>query len=221
MAERPSDDNAPATAMFPQFESELYAMVDAEVNGLTDEQLGWESERWEWSKWSIRRQVSHIAFFMRAWLITRWGEQLFPQGLSELGELADFPASPDQRWLEESKYRELPDLLTKVDESMRLAQLVLASETVGSMARKEIPGPDSSPLWSQLANAHPVGMRRDDENPNSSYITLEATFRHMYYEVTTHLYNIQRLKRAQGLAAAQEIPFEGYWALPDWDRSEP
>jgi hypothetical protein len=34
------------------------------------------------------------------------------------------------------------------------------------------------------------------------------------------MYNIQRLKRAQGLEAAIDLPFEGYWALPDWDRSE-
>ena len=35
------------------------------------------------------------------------------------------------------------------------------------------------------------------------------------------MYNIHRLKRAQGLAATVEIPSEGYWVLPNWDRSEP
>ena len=43
----------------------------------------------------------------------------------------------------------------------------------------------------------------------------------MWYEEVAHLYNIQRLKRAQGLAAKVELPQEGYWTVPDWDRSEP
>jgi hypothetical protein len=51
-------------------------------------------------------------------------------------------------------------------------------------------------------------------------MTLEATVRHIYFEETTHLYNIQRLKRAQGLQAVAELPGVGYWVLDGWDRSE-
>ena len=61
----------------------------------------------------------------------------------------------------------------------------------------------------------------DLDDPSRGYISLEATFRHRYYEYLTHLYNIHRLKGAQGLEPKVEIPFEGYWALSDWDRSEP
>ena len=67
---------------------------------------------------------------------------------------------------------------------------------------------------------HPSGVRPDPEQPGQGYVTLEATFRHRYYEYITHLYNIQRMKRAQGLSAVVEIPYEGYWAMPGWDRSE-
>jgi len=52
-------------------------------------------------------------------------------------------------------------------------------------------------------------------------MTLEATFLHRYYEYLVHLHNVQRLKKAQGLEPAVEVPSEGYWALPGWDRSEP
>ena len=38
---------APAVALFPQFESDLYQMVSNEVQGLTDAQLDFESDRWE------------------------------------------------------------------------------------------------------------------------------------------------------------------------------
>ena len=52
-------DDAPASALFPEFET-LYDLIAAEVEGLTDEQLDWTSVRWGWAEWSIRRQTSHI-----------------------------------------------------------------------------------------------------------------------------------------------------------------
>ena len=51
-------------------------------------------------------------------------------------------------------------------------------------------------------------------------MNLEAMFRHIYFEETTHLFNIQRIKRAQGLATVSEIPKVGYWAVDGWDVSE-
>ena len=71
------------------------------------------------------------------------------------------------------------------------------------------------------AEVHPRGVRVDSADSAQAFVTLEATFRHRYFEYTTHLYNIQRLKKAQGLTPRVNIPFEGYWAAADWDRSEP
>ena len=221
MAEMQMDDSSPATALFPHFGPALYSMVEREVQGLTDLQLDWKSDRWEWSKWSIRRQVSHMACFIPLWLLRRWGDILFPHGTGELGVLGETSRSPDGSWLDEGRYWALPDLMEKLDHSMKLAQHVLASETVGSLREKGSYWPDTPAHWSQFAKAHPTGVRWDEANPTTCYLTLEATFRHLYYEVITHLYNLQRLKRAQGLAAVVDLPFEGYWALPDWDRSEP
>ena len=72
-----------------------------------------------------------------------------------------------------------------------------------------------------MQRAHPRGVRQDPHDVNTVWIDLEYTFRHIYFEHITHLYNIQRLKRAQGLPAKVQIPDEGYWTLPNWDRSEP
>ena len=213
-------NHAPDTRLFPQF-GDLRDMVAAEVRGLTDHQLDWRSDRWEWSKWSIRQQVSHIANIVPAWLLGRWRDQLFPEGISELGALADYSPSSAGPWLDESRYRAIADLLEKLNQGLRLAQYVLARETVDSLRRKEVPRPDTPPHWRQFTHAHPSGVRWHPTEPNFSYMTLEATFRHVYFESITHLYNIQRLKRAQGLRSVTDIPFEGYWALPDWDRSEP
>ena len=220
MREQSMTDDAPGTRLFPQF-ARLHSMVSAEVADLTDQQLDWESDRWEWSKWSIRRQVSHIAAFIPSWLLKSWGEQLFPGGFSQLGDLADYSPSPSGSWLDETRYWAMPALLEQVEQAMQLAQYVLARETVGSMRQKELARPGMPPHWAQFTRAHPTGVRWHDTEPNVAYLTLEATFRHLYFEVITHLYNVQRLKRAQGLDGTVELPSEGYWALPDWDRSEP
>ena len=77
--------------------------------------------------------------------------------------------------------------------------------------------PQSRQMW----KAHHSGVRQDPKDVNKVWVDLEFTFRHLYFEQIPHLYNIQRLKRAQGLPTKVQIPNEGYWTLPDWDRSEP
>jgi hypothetical protein len=220
MVEQQLSDDAPATALFPQYESELYQMMAGEVEGLTDEQLDFESDRWEWSKWSIRRNLSHLASGDFRWLVVRWGDQLFPGGPPDIEDLGSIINSPFDRRLDETRYWAVADILEKLREGLDLSRSILSRETVASIREKEIPNPRAG-LWASFSDAHPRGVRPDPDNQGQVLISLEATFRHRYYEYITHLYNIQRLKRAQGLPARVQIPFEGYWALPGWDRSEP
>ena len=103
--------------------------------------------------------------------------------------------------------------------SMDFVCSILETETVDSMRSKELRSSVSGQLhWLE---AHPDGVREDPSDPPWGYIDLVATFRHRYYEYMTHLYNIQRLKKAQGLEVAVDVPEVGYHALPGWDRSEP
>ncbi|HZA23808.1 MAG TPA: hypothetical protein VFA32_14605 [Dehalococcoidia bacterium] len=220
MSQQQLSDDAPATALFPQYESELYQMIAGEVEGLTDQQLDFESDRWEWSKWSIRRNLSHMASGDFRWLVARWGEELFPEGPPEIKDLDNIVNSPYDRRLDETRYWVVDDILKKLREGLDLSKSILSRETVASIQDKEIPNPRAG-LWASYSSAHPRGVRPDPDNPDQVLISLEATFRHRYYEYITHLYNIQRLKRAQGLPARAQIPLEGYWALPGWDRSEP
>ncbi len=212
--------SAPATELFPHFESEIYRMIAEEIEGLTDEQLDFESGQWGWSQWSIRRNLSHMASGDLRWLVQRWGDALFPGGLPEVDDLDGIINSPYDRRLDERKYWAVPDIMDKFRLGLEISHQILQKETVGSLQSREcqVPYQDGS-LW--FSPAHPRGTRRSLDNPAMGFMTLEATFRHRYYEYLTHLYNIQRLKRAQGLAARVEVPFEGYWAMPDWDRSEP
>ena len=84
---------------------------------------------------------------------------------------------------------------------------------------------DPTPQWLSMSRAHPQGVTIEG-NPQkgemaAGTMSLEATLRHIYFEEITHLYNIQRLKKAQGLQIAVDLPKVGYWTLDDWDRSEP
>jgi len=213
-------DNAPATDIFPQFSGELYVMVSGELAGLTDEQLDFESDRWGWSEWSIRRNLSHMASGDYRWLWQRWGQELFPNGLANGKEIDRMLDSPYDRRLDEKLYWELDVLLAKLREALDFTWSVLEKETAGSCRTREIET-NNGGMWPGLMDAGYSGIRPHDSDSNKLYITLEATFRHRYFEYITHLYNIQRLKRAQGLAAYVKIPMEGYLALPGWDLSQP
>ena len=135
----------------------------------------------------------------------------------ELDALLD---SPHDRRLDESKYWELNAILPKVRMGLDLCWSVLSNETAGSLRSKEHETP-SQALWVDHPEIFYGGVRRHPSDDSRAYISLEATFLHRYYEYLAHLYNIQRLKMAQGLEPATEIPFEGYLALPSWDVSEP
>ncbi len=213
-------NDAPATNLFPQFNDQLYQMISLEVQDLTDAQLDFESDRWEWSRWSIRRNLSHMASGDFRWFWTRWGEELFPEGLANSREIEALLDSPYDRRLDESKFWAVNDILGILQKGLDFAWSVLSSETVGSIRSREIESADNE-LWSGIRQANYTGIRLKPNDPGRIYISLEATFRHRYFEHITHLYNVQRLKRAQGLVAVADIPMEGYLALPTWDLSQP
>ena len=219
MTQQEISGDSPGTVLFPQFRNEIFDMYVEELAGLTDEQLDFQSDQWGWSEWSIRRNVSHVASGDFRWLLQRWGERLFTEGLPEIEDWDGIIASPYDRRLDETKYWEMDAILAVFRKGLDFSLSVLEAETVDSLRSKELPSNIGGQLhWLQ---AHPSGVRPDPADPAQGYISLEATFRHRYFEYLTHLYNIQRLKKAQGLPAVVAIPFEGYHALPDWDRSEP
>ena len=195
------------------------ASIHAEVDGLTDQQLDWTSDRWEWAQWSIRRQASHMASMLYRWMLLRWGEQLFPDG-SGLDEtqVTALAASETDRALDENLFRDIADITRALDNALVLAQGALESHTVDQMRSLTIEA-EQGPHWDLMINAHPTGIDRNTET-GISILTLEGTFRHMYFELITHLFNVQRLKRAQGLEASVDLPRVGYWTLDGWDVSE-
>ena len=106
----------------PDFQA-LRTMFHQEVEGLTDAQLDWEDASAEWSRWSIRRQISHVALAYFFWWVKMWGKTLWPENPPE--DPVDFTkAAPNQydRRLDEEKYWKLDDLLPKFDEALAFAE---------------------------------------------------------------------------------------------------
>ena len=210
-------DDAPASALFPEFKT-LYDLIAAEVEGLTDEQLDWTSDKREWAHWSIRRQTSHMASLLFRWLVVRWVDTVYPDGDHGVEDVEGVAVSTNDRALD-VRYHDMDVILGKLREGITLAQSVLAERTAGFLRSNTLVTPyDENRKF--ISSAHPHGITMDAE-AGTETTTLEATFRHMYFEETTHLYNIQRLKRAQGIPTEVKVPRVGYWMLDGWDRSEP
>ena len=217
MSEQSISENARGTDLFPEYAS-LYDLIAPEVEGLSDEQLDFSSDRWEWSKWSIRTQLSHMASLLYRWMLLRWGDTLFPDGEHGVEDVEGVAQSKNDRRMDDDRYWELPTILQGLREGINLVRRVLSEHDVAYL-RSHTYLMDWSNQWDLMNKAHPSGISRT-EDPRKGLMTLEATMRHMYFEETTHLFNIQRLKRAQGLPTVVDVPRVGYWVVDGWDISE-
>ena len=218
MAERNVHPQDNAVELFPLF-WEYEAMVAEEFEGLTDSQLDWTSPNWGWSGWSIRNNISHVASHLFRWYILRWGDQIFPEGIPYRDEV-DYLAALPHRQLDREQWWEIEVILGKLHEAIEMVRGILSRETAESLRQKtiEMEGPG---FYGPIAHRYPGTLLPHPTNPKLRIFTLEGCFHHSEGELVTHLYNCQRLKRAQGLTARVDLPKIGYWTLPDWDTSEP
>lgn len=203
---------------FPEFD-ELYCLIRTEITGLSEKNLDYQSNKWDWAEWSIRNQLSHMASLIPRWLITRWGHILFPTGNHGFEDLEGITNSPSDRRLDDSTYWDIDVILPILCKSIKLIQKILETADLEFLQKHKIDRAPT-PQWAMMSKAHPRGITVTG-SPASGSMTLEATFRHIYYEEITHLYNIQRLRKAQGLGSNIIVPKVGYWVLPEWDRSQP
>ncbi len=218
MTQQMVPDDAQGSMLFPEY-STLYDLIAREVEGLTDIQLDFTSDNWAWAEWNIRRQLTHMANLIYGWLLVRWGNVLFPQDSHSEADGKESTTSGFDPRLDETQDREVSVILHKLSDATTFVQQVLGDHTVGFL-RHQTYLRDFPAHWHLMIQAHPTGVT-PAEAPDKLVMTLEATFRHMYFEEITHLYNIQRLKRAQRLPTVVEVPRVGYWVLDGWDRSEP
>ncbi|HJM54547.1 MAG TPA: hypothetical protein QGI07_11085 [Dehalococcoidia bacterium] len=198
---------------------EVGASIHSEIEGLTEEQLNWTSDRFEWAAWSISRQTSHMASMLYRWMLLRWGDQLYPDGSGrDEKQVTALAASATDRALDENLFQDIDDITRALDNALALARAALTAHTVDQMRNMTIES-EQGPHWDLMINAHPTGIDRNRDT-GVSILTMEGTFRHMYFELITHTFNIQRLKRAQGLETVVDLPWVGYYTLDGWDISE-
>ena len=167
-------DDVQAAQLFPEFDG-LYDLIAREVDGLTAAQLDFTSDKWGWSEWSIRMQLSHMASLT------------FGHDVEDVVGMAD---SPSDRRLDDAVYHDIDVIMAKLREGIDLVRSVLSSRDAGFARSATIPyGMDGA--WVLMSQAHPTGLTPGQDG-GEGRMTLEATIRHVYFEETTHLYNIQR-----------------------------
>lgn len=208
----------------PDFKT-LCELFRAEIKGLTDAQLDWDDLSEEWSEWSIRRQISHVALAYFFWLYKVWGRIIWPG--DSLVDPVDFSKSGvyDRR-LDEEKFWRLEDLFPKFEEALMLAGRAdkeksseeKSSLTLDRTFRKDLlMGKTNLPVyqfWSYVGTFHMEGLDQSSEDETMFTISLAGMIRHLYWEALVHLRTIQRLKVAQGLMPVVQIPREGYLLDP-------
>ncbi len=122
----------------------LLELFRGEIEGLTDAQLDWDDSSEEWSEWSVRRQVSHVALVYLYWFPRVWGKVLWP--VNPPADPVDFrKAGVYDRRLDEEKYWKMADIWVKFEEGfgyMKKAIEGKSEEEMNSLSVTRTFGPD-------------------------------------------------------------------------------
>jgi len=221
------DPATPGQALFPDYPY-LAGMYRTEIEGLTEAQLDRTRPEKSWGAWSIRTQVSHMAYVNYRWFLENWGETLFGKDLPR--DPAVFDTGGADRTLDPARFRDVSDLLFVLSDGFALAWEILGRETRGSLRAKVLsrrippdrawPSGDRPRAWTEnvLLKVHPGGYWRDETDPDLFHFHLEQTFRHVLWEAYAHLRTIQAHKEAEGLDF--RVPLDetvGYLSVLEWE----
>ena len=199
----------------------LLDWLEPEVTGLTTEQLDHHdtSPEHEWLWWSIRRQISHIAWDALVFTHRRCAHLLWPDGDEpepvvwrhhHLG-----PEMKYDRRLDEDLYWEVPDLVEKLAIGIGWLERVVTERSIEEL-RADTTSIRGTYFWRYVITTLPRGAGPDPTKPGFISYTLEASLWMVFYEQLTHIRTIQRLKTHQGLGLVSELPRVGYLRLPEY-----
>jgi hypothetical protein len=224
--EMPEETTVGAMPYYPH----VLAWVTAEVNGLSDAQLDLDDQHphREWMWWSIRRQVSHMAWDSLVFPHRRCAALLWPD--------ADQPApivwqhhhlGPEMKYdrrLDEDLFWQLPDLLGKLDLGLSWLERVVTEQSIETL-RATVASVRGTYFWRYVIQTLPRGAAEDPTRPGYIRYDLEGSLWMVFYEILAHIRTIQRLKLYQHLPLAVELPRVGYLRLPEYwgdtDRNGP
>ena len=215
--EMPEDDSLGG---MPPFER-LVEWTRSEVVGLTEAQLDFDDRNpdREWMWWSIRRQVSHMAWTVLVFTRRRAAHLLWAQGgIPEPIVWEDHrmgPAAKFDRMLDERVFHDLDDLLGMLELGVSwLSRLV--RDTPIDVLRSEVESVPATYFWDYVVKVLPRGASADPDRPGWIRYDLEGSLWMVFYEVLAHVRTVQRLKEAQGLAPSVDLPRAGYLRLPEY-----
>ena len=199
----------------------LLDWLGPELAGLTDVQLDFDDQHpdREWMWWSIRRQVSHMAWDSLVFPRRRCASLLWPDGeIPAPIDWDDHRLGPRAKWdrvLDEDLFWAVPDLVDKLQLGIGWLTRVV-EETPIEVLRTTIESVHGTPFWAYVIQTLPRGAGLVDDPPAHIRYTLEASLWMVFYELLTHIRSIQRLKVAQGLPTVSELPRVGYLRLPEY-----
>ena len=217
IVEMPADESLGAMPPYGR----IVEWLKLEVEGLSATELDYDdlSPDKEWMWWSIRRQVSHIAWDALVFTSRRCGHLLWPDDQVPEPIVWDdhyMGRSPKYaRVLDESKYWELPELFDKLDIGIGWLERVVSEQSI-DVLRADIKSVRGSYFWQYAITTLPRGAGADPDRTGYLQYTLEGSLWMVFYEMLSHIRTIQRLKLHQGLTPAQELPRVGYLRLPEY-----
>jgi len=217
IVEMPADPSVGAMPPYPR----LLDWLGAEVDGLDDAHLDFDDHdpAREWMWWSIRRQVSHIAWDTLVFSHRRCGALLWPRGdvpepiVWEHHHLG--PAMRYDRVLDEDAYWAVPDLLEKVALGLSWLERVVTEQPIETL-RATHASIRGTYFWRYVITTLPRGAGVDPDRPGYLRYDLEGSLWMVFYEVLAHIRTVQRLRLAQGLRTRVELPRVGYLRLPEY-----
>lgn len=215
--EMPDD---PAVGAMPHYRH-LTAWIAAEVEGLTAAQLDFDdrSPEREWMWWSIRRQVSHVAWDSLVFAHRRCAPLLWPDGDEpEPIVWAHHHLGPQMKYdrvLDEDLYREVPDLLEKLELGVSWLERVVTEHPIEEL-RATVESVRGTEFWRYVIQVLPRGAGLDRDRDGFIRYDLEGSLWMVFYEILAHVRTIQRLKLAQGLDPTVDLPRVGYLRLPEY-----
>ncbi len=215
--EMPED---PSIGAMPPFRR-LVDWLSAEVVGLTGPQLDFDDPHpdREWMWWSIRRQISHIAWDALVFTHRRCAHLLWPDGDDpEPIVWAHHHLGPEMKYdrvLDEDLYWEVPDLIGRMQIGIGWLEQVVAENSIEDL-RADQTTIRGTYFWEYVIQVLARGAGPDPDRPGFLRYDLEGSLWMVFYEMLTHIRSIQRLKEHQGLDLAQDLPRVGYLRLPEY-----
>lgn len=211
---------SPDSGAMPPYR-QLVDWVEAEAAGLTTAQLDFDDTHpdREWMWWSIRRQVSHIAWDALVFTYRRCASMLWPNGNApepivwrhhRLG-----PEMKFDRVLDEDLYWEVPDLIAKMEIGISWLERVVREQSIEAL-RADATSIRGTYFWEYVITTLPRGAAADPERPGYITYDLEGSLWMVFYEQLAHIRTIQRLKLEQGIPLAVDLPRVGYLRLPEY-----